>query len=184
MRSQQDSNRITNSRTTNVVIYSLLISISSVMFVVERFIPYPVPGGKWGFSNFVILYTVVNIGLRGGLLVGTLKTIIGSLFSGILFTPPFFMGFFGIISAATFEWIFSKTKFFSYTTLSIIGMISNNFVQVLVGSFLIKSRAIFSFLPLMIGLGLISAIINAYLAKKMEEIIDENNFGLKISKKD
>lgn len=183
MCSKQDRDRSGNNRTTNVVIYSLLISLSSVMFIIEKFIPYPVPGGKWGFSNFVILYTVVNLGLKGGLIVGILKTLIGSLFSGTILTPPFFMGFFGIIAAAIFEWLFSKIKFLSYTTLSIIGMIINNITQVSVGVLLINSKALFSFLPIMLALGLISAIVNAYLAKKMEVIINESNFGIQISKK-
>ncbi|MBT1248459.1 heptaprenyl diphosphate synthase [Thermosipho sp. 1223] len=164
-----------------MVIYALLVSISSVMFVIEKYIPYPVPAGKWGFSNFVILYTVLNIGFKGGVLVGTLKTLIGSIFTGTIFTPPFFMGFFGIIAAVIFQWLFSKLNFFGYIGVSVIGMIANNFTQVLVGSIIIRSNSIFSFLPLMIGLGIISAIINAILAQKMEEIFNESNFGNNIS---
>ncbi|ABR30087.1 heptaprenyl diphosphate synthase [Thermosipho melanesiensis] len=160
-----------------MVIYALLISLSSVMFVIERYIPYPVPAGKWGFSNFVVLYTVLNFGLKGGLLVGVLKTIIGSIFTGTIFSPAFFMGFFGILSAIFIQWLISKLKFFGYSGISIIGMISNNTAQVFVGSIIINSNAIFSFLPIMVGLGLISAIINALLAKKMEEIFDGYNLS-------
>lgn len=163
--------------------YAVLISLASVMFIIERFIPYPVPGGKWGFSNFIVLFAAVNLGIIPAIIIGALKSIIGSIFSGLLFTPTFFMGFFGIIVAAIIEGAISKTKFLGYTGLSYIGMISNNFTQVYIGSLLIKSSAIFAFLPLMIFLGSISAIANAYLAKKMEEIVNENSFGFKFSKK-
>ncbi|MDK2885500.1 MAG: hypothetical protein PWP54_58 [Thermosipho sp. (in: thermotogales)] len=153
------------------------------MFIVEKYIPYPVPAGKWGFSNFVVLFAAINLGIIPAIIVGALKSIIGSIFTGTIFTPTFFMGFFGIIVAGLVEGALSKTKFFGYFGLSFLGMLFNNLTQVYVGSFLISSNAIFSFLPVMIVLGSISSIANAFLAKKMEEVLYENNFGIKFSKK-
>ncbi|SHH30780.1 Gx transporter family protein [Thermosipho atlanticus] len=163
--------------------YSLLVSLASAMFIIERFIPYPVPGGKWGFSNFIVLFAAVNLGIGPAIIIGSLKSIIGSIFTGLIFTPTFFMGFLGVIAAAIVEGLFSKTKFLGYTGLSFLGMISNNIVQLYVGALLIKSTAIFSFLPIMLSLGAISAFANAYLAKKMEEVLNENNFSFKFTKK-
>ncbi|MBO8139224.1 MAG: Gx transporter family protein [Thermosipho sp. (in: Bacteria)] len=166
-----------------MVTYSLLISIASVMFIIEKYIPYPVPAGKWGFSNFVVLFAAINLGIIPAVIIGALKSLIGSIFTGAIFTPTFFMGFFGIIVAAIVEGLLSKTKFLGYIGLSFLGMFFNNLTQVYIGSLLISSNAIFSFLPLMIILGTISSIANAYLAKKMEEVLYGNNFGFKFSKK-
>lgn len=153
------------------------------MFIIEKYIPYPVPAGKWGFSNFVVLFAAINMGIIPAIIIGTLKSLIGSLFTGTLFTPTFFMGFFGIIVAAIVQGLLSKTKFFGYVGLSFLGMFFNNLTQVYIGSLLISSNAIFSFFPIMIILGTISSIANAYLAKKMVEVLNENNFSFKFSKK-
>ncbi|QTA38839.1 Gx transporter family protein [Thermosipho ferrireducens] len=167
-----------------MVIYSFLISISSVMYVVETIIPYPVPGGKWGFSNFVVLFSAVNLGVIPAIVVATLKSLLGSLFTGTLFSPAFMMGFTGVLFAAILQGILARLFIFGYVGLSIGGMIVNNLVQLLIGSFLIKSSAIYAFLPVMMFLGTISAIANAYLAKKMEDVMNENSVSFWIPKKE
>ncbi len=157
-----------------MVVFGLMIAVSSVVYVVEGVVPFPVPGGKWGFSNFLVLYLSVFSGFSDAVLLAISKSLLGSILSGSIFTPGFFMGFFGSISAAITQSIFSKFGFFGIFGISLIGMISNNIVQFFIGSILIGSQAIYVLLPLVMTLGTFSALANAYLATQTKKIIVEN----------
>lgn len=149
-----------------------MVALSSVVYVVEGVIPFPVPGGKWGFSNFLVLYLSAFSTLSDAVLLAVSKSLLGSILSGSIFTPGFFMGFFGSIAAAIIQSTFSKITPLSVLGLSIIGMVVNNLTQFLVGSILIGSRAIYVLLPLVLVLGTFSAVANAYLAVQTSKIVD------------
>lgn len=145
---------------------SLMVAISSVLYVLEGLIPFPVPGGKWGLSNFLVLQLAYFGSLKGAVLLAFTKSIVGALISGSIFTPGFFMGFFGALVAAVVQRLVTLTGFFGILGVSLVGMASNNVVQFLVGGVLIRSPAIFSLLPVVMLLGSLSAIVNAYLAQR------------------
>ncbi|MEJ5257893.1 MAG: Gx transporter family protein [Fervidobacterium sp.] len=153
-----------------------MVALSSVVYVVESVIPFPVPGGKWGFSNFLVLYLSAFSTLSDAVLLAVSKSLLGSVLSGSIFTPGFFMGFFGSITAALVQSVLSRLTPFSVLGLSIVGMVTNNLVQFLVGSVLIGSRAIYVLLPLVLVLGTFSAVANAYLAVQTSKIVD-NRFS-------
>ncbi len=156
--------------------FALMVSISSVLYVLEGLIPFPVPGGKWGLSNFLVLQLSYYNNVKSALLLASMKSIVGGLISGSFFTPGFFMGFFGALTAAVAQRIVSLTRIFGILGVSLVGMISNNLVQFLVGSLLIKSRAIFSLLPIVMLLGSMSAIVNAYLAQRTVSFFGEGEY--------
>lgn len=161
-------------RRRNVVIFGVFIALSSVIYVVESFVPFPVPGGKWGFSNFLVLYISYYGVLTDALLLALSKSILGSILSGSFLTPGFFMGFLGSLAAAVVQNLISKTKIFSIFGVSIIGMAANNLVQFLVGSILIDSSAIYVLLPVVLFFGTFSAIANAYLAKQTVIVLSQD----------
>ncbi|MCX7653682.1 MAG: Gx transporter family protein [Fervidobacterium sp.] len=171
---QSDDNRIQKfskeRRRTDVVIFGVFTALSSVVYVVEGLIPFPVPGGKWGFSNFLVLYFSYYENIADGVLLAVLKSLIGSVLSGTFLTPGFFMGFLGSLSAAFFQGLASKSHLFSIVGVSIIGMVTNNITQFLVGSVLIGSSAIYGLLPVVMLLGIFSAVANSYLAKQTNDI--------------
>ena len=148
---------------------AVFIAAASGIYFLEGFIPFPLPVGRWGFSNSVVLFYAANFPLKLSLTVAAGKTLIGALFSGRIFSPPFFMGLFGSIAAALVETLLFKIKL-GYVGASLAGSAVNNTVQMLVGAILIKSHFIFSFLPLFIVVGSISALANAYIAKTFEKV--------------
>jgi len=154
-----------------VVIFGIMIALSSVVYVIEGLIPFPVPGGKWGFSNFLVLYMSAFSGLSDAVLLAVSKSLLGSILSGTIFTPGFFMGFFGSVASAIVQSFLSRFNFLSVFGISFLGMVTNNLVQFAIGSFLIGSKAIFIFLPLVMMLGTFSAFANAFLALKTHSIV-------------
>ncbi|MGB9614594.1 MAG: Gx transporter family protein [Fervidobacterium sp.] len=151
--------------------FGLFIALSSVIYVVEGIVPFPVPGGKWGFSNFLVLYLSYYCNLQDALLLAVSKSLLGSILSGTIFTPGFFMGFLGSVAAALVQSLVKKLKIFGITGVSLFGMIANNLVQFFIGSLLIGSSVIYGLLPLVLFLGAFSAIANAYLSVQTSHIL-------------
>ena len=149
-----------------VALLGVMIAVSSSIYIIESFIPFPLPVGRWGFSNSVVLF-FASFDFKGSLIVAAGKSLIGSLFTGRFMTPGFVMGFVGAIGAAVVEWIMFRFKF-GYFGASIAGSVVNNILQMLVGAYFIKSSYIFSLLPLFLAVGSVSAIGNVYLAKSYE----------------
>jgi len=151
---------------------AILIATASGIYFLESLIPFPLPVGRWGFSNSVVLFYAANFPLKFSITVAAGKTLIGGILSGRIFSPPFFMGFFGSIAAAIVEKVLFRFKF-GYIGASLAGSAVNNITQMFIGAFLIKSKYIFSFLPLFLIIGSISALANVYIAKTFEKVWEE-----------
>ncbi len=152
----------------SVALLGVSVSLATVMYVLENFIPFPLPVGRWGFSNSMVLYYAA-ISFKGSLTVAAGKSILGSLFSGRLMSPTFIMGFLGSISAAAVERLLFKLGF-GYLGMSLAGSAINNLVQVLVGAAIVKSGMVISILPIFLIFGSISAVANVYIAKSFERV--------------
>ena len=145
----------------------MLISIGSVLYLLESLIPFPlpVPGGKWGFSNMVLLLALSGLSFQDLLILAAGKSFIGGLLTGRIGTPGFIMGFSGVLVSACLMWLLSKTRLFGFAGISLAGAAMSNFVQLFIAAYLIiKSREILFLYPYMLLLGTISALINAYIA--------------------
>jgi len=150
-----------------VTTLSMLIAIGSVLYLLESLIPFPlpVPGGRWGFSNLVLILALSGMPFKDVLAISIGKTFIGSLLTGRLATPGFLMGISGASTSASVMWLLSRTEKFGLIGISLVGASVNNFTQLLVASTLVvKSFEIVFLYPYMLLLGSISAVINAYIA--------------------
>jgi len=105
LRTKQDDHRVQEEgeprndrngkydRRTNVVTLGVMVAISSVVYVLEGLIPFPVPGGKWGFSNFLVLYLSFFSGITNGLVLALSKSLLGSILSVPYSLPDFLWDF-------------------------------------------------------------------------------------------
>ncbi|WP_257211958.1 MULTISPECIES: Gx transporter family protein [unclassified Mesotoga] len=150
-----------------VTTLSMLMAIGSVLYLLESLIPFPlpIPGGRWGFSNLVLIIALAGLPFGDILALSIGKSIIGSLLAGRLATPGFLMGVAGAVSSAATMWLMNKTGKFGLFGISIAGAAVSNFSQLMVASSLIiKNIEIIFLYPYMLVLGSISASINAYVA--------------------
>ncbi|BBE32044.1 hypothetical protein OSSY52_21850 [Tepiditoga spiralis] len=148
---------------------AILSAISSAIYYFESFLPMPipVPGARWGFSNFPVLLGIVkNMSFSNIIYMILIKSIMGSMFTGKLFTPTFWMGITGSLIGSIFMFYASKIKKFGIVGISEIGAFVNNSVQIIVaGIFIIHSKGIFWYYPFMVGTGFLTAFINASIVK-------------------
>ncbi|GAB6189187.1 Gx transporter family protein [Marinitoga arctica] len=161
----------------NIPRLAILTALSSAVYYLETLVPFPIPlpGARWGFSNFAILYSLNFDGiLLNGLYIAIFKSILGSLLSGKFLSPTFFMGLFGSVIATIFMYLVLKTKKFGIIGISEVGAIFNNLTQVTFGwLFIVKSIGIFWYLPQMILFGTFSALANAFVVKSTFRSVKE-----------
>lgn len=168
-------------RSRKIALTSVLISLGIAIHVLESFVPFPFPNGRWGFSNLVVLLSIVIFGTRQGLMVALGKSLVGSLLVGHFLDVAFFMSVFGSIAAALTEAFAFKMKIFGLLGVSVLGSAANNFVQACVGALFVQSKVIFWILPYMLVLGLPGAFANAYIVGRVISHVQKIGFGVFIT---
>ena len=151
----------------NQVVYiSFLSALAITLFVVENYIPKPLPFIKIGLANSILLFLIFQKKYLFSIIVGVAKVFIGNLLVGTLLTPGFLMSFFGTFFAllAMIFFFYLPLKF-GIIGISVVGAIIHNLSQlVVVRLILINNDSIFFLTPVMLILGLISGIISGYFA--------------------
>lgn len=159
------------------VYLSLLASLAIVIHTLESSLPTPFPWLKFGLANIITLSTIVLFGFRAGLTVTLLRVFIGTLLTGTMMTPAFFLAFSGGI-ASTLVLAFSLRylyPFFSIIGISIIGAYTHTFIQLVVAYLiLIKHFQVFLLLPLFLLFsmfaGLLSGLGAEFLVRHLRDV--------------
>jgi heptaprenyl diphosphate synthase len=110
---------------------SLLAAVGIALYVVEGYLPRPVPWTRLGFSNVVVLVALVAFGFREALAVGLLRIVLGSMLSGSLFSPAFLFSLSGgLVSISLMGVIHSQWKhLFGPVGISVFGALGHNVAQ-------------------------------------------------------
>jgi heptaprenyl diphosphate synthase len=146
-------------------IMAVFIAIGLVLQYFEsRIIITPVPGGKLGLANIV---TVINIFLFGGgnaTVIAIIRAFLGALVSGGAATVPYSVA--GAALSTLAMWIVKKYFYpkVSIIGISIIGAVFHNIAQLLIASAVYVSGYIFSYLPGLLVLALVSGTVTGYAA--------------------
>ncbi|MFO7881723.1 MAG: Gx transporter family protein [Kosmotogaceae bacterium] len=159
-------------KTKDLTLLSVYIALGSVLYFLETFLPLPVvvPGGRWGFSNLVLLIALPRFSLSNLLLIAIGKSTVGNLLSGRLMTPGYVMGLGGVVIAVLIMWLlYGSRKDFGYIGISLSGALVNNFFQlVFAGVFIMGTLRVINIFPFFAIVGSISAIVNAIIAHSIK----------------
>ena len=157
----------------NQVVYlSFLSALAITLFVVENYIPKPLPFIKIGLANSILLLLIFQKKYFFSIIVGLAKVFIGNLLTGTLLTPGFLMSAFGTFFALLVMILFFYLPLgFGIIGISVIGAVVHNLTQLVVVRWvLINNDSIFLLIPVMLVLGLISGIISGYFAYYLKGI--------------
>ncbi|MEN3008005.1 Gx transporter family protein [Pseudothermotoga sp.] len=169
-------------KSQKLALISSLASFGAVVYFLETFIPFPLPFGRWGLSNLVVLIAVTLFDWGTVLMVALLKSVLGSLITGRLFSVISLMSIAGSTASALVEVLVYRTFIFGLVGVSIVGSVVNNITQSIIGALLIKSWTFLVVLPQMLIFGVPGAILNAYLTERVVRRA-KNSFGFDITKK-
>ncbi len=153
-----DKNRLLNS---DLALHGIFICVAALMGYLESLIPFafPVPGIRLGLANIVIIWVLYTLGLRSALIVSLLRCLIIGLLFGNIYSIMFSIA--GAFSSLIVMFLLKKYApgKFSVMGVSVCGAIVHNIAQVIVAMIVIKNAYIITYLPVLIGVGVISGIV-------------------------
>jgi heptaprenyl diphosphate synthase len=156
-----------------LVLIAFLSGVAVVIYAVESFIPTPSPWLRLGFSHIITLFALLFFGTSTAFMIFCIRTFVGSLIIGKLFSPTFILGFFGgsaaLLVMALMLDLF-KGRWFSVVGISVAGSWINNVVQVVLAYLVfIRHPDIFLILPAFglfaLGTGIVNGIAVYYLER-------------------
>lgn len=145
--------------------FGVLTAAALALGYIEQFIPITgIPGVKLGLSNTVLLYALYMMGARSAALLMVLKV----LLSGLLFAGPGAMLYSLAGGCASLAAMLPVKRIFprvGVVGVSIAGAVFHNIGQILVASFVVLTRAVFAYLPVLLISGVIAGLLTGIAAK-------------------
>lgn len=167
------------SMTRRLVILSIFSALAIIFSYVESFVPvpFPVPGLKFGFSNVMVLSTMLLIDFRAGLTVAALKSLLSVLllgrWSGLLYSFPATM-FSALLSGFFIFCVNRNQEIVSEIGISICSSILFNITQLTMASYVVSDREIFRLLPYMILLSVATGLVIGRISRWMVSFSKKN----------
>ncbi len=149
-----------NSSAKMLSLLSLFSALSLIMFLVESLFPsILIPGAKIGLGNIFVLITLLTLGQWQAYTVAIIKSVLGSFISGNLSTLLFSLSA-SLVSVTVAILLFSVLKArLSIVAVSVVSAVAHNVTQNAVYALVTNSSLVFSYLPYLTILGVISGAI-------------------------
>lgn len=156
-----------NGRTTDVSAITrlgILTAVALVLGYVEHLIPITaIPGVKLGLANTVLLYALYLLDTKNAVLLMLLKVgLSGVLFGGIAAMLYSFAG--GVVSLISMILI-KKIKGVSVIGVSVCGAAAHNVGQMAVACFVVGTRTVLAYLPVLLIAAVITGSLTGIIAK-------------------
>ena len=148
------------TKTSQITICALLISMALVLSYMERFIPLqmliPLPGIKLGLANIVTVMALYFFGEKHAFTILVLRCFLGSVFGGGISGLAFSMT--GGLLAMTTMSLVRRIGIFSVYGVSVLGAAAHNIGQILVAVFLMNSIYVAGYLPYLLGVSIFTGL--------------------------
>lgn len=155
---------------------AVLITFAVVIHTVEAAlpVPMPVPGVRLGLANIITLLTIVLYGVRSGLLVAVLRTILGSFFTGGFLGFGFWLSLSGGVLSClvmALALLLVKREVISLVSVSVLGAVTHNLAQLAAASLIVSNFALLrGYFPLLLLLAVPTGIFTGMAAHYLEGI--------------
>ena len=155
---------MTIHRTTRI---ALLTALSLILFILEGFLPLPlpVPGAKLGLAAIVTLIALHLLPTRDAALMLTLRIVLASAFGGGL-APMLYSLAGGAASFAAMALLKRCTQF-SIVGISAAGGFLHNIAQLLVAAAVLETTALFVYAPVLGAVGILTGILIGITAQSI-----------------
>lgn len=156
--------------TRRLTAIAFLAAAGIALFVLESYIPLPLPFMKIGLANVSSVLALMMFGANAMFAVVGLRVIVGSLLVGTFMSPGFILAASAGISSAL---VMSLTKFgtrnlFSAFGLSLIGSFTHVLVQLLVVRYAyVQNAAVGLLLPLLLVTALVGGTVVGWLSLRL-----------------
>ena len=145
--------------TKRITQYGIMVALALVMSYIEAQIPafVAVPGMKLGLTNIVVVVTLYLMGSKSAMFINLVRIILVSLLFGNAMSFAFSLAG-GMLSTVVMI-VLKKTGKFSTVGVSAAGGITHNIGQILVAIFLLNTKAVAWYLPILWISGIVSGVV-------------------------
>ena len=156
------------SKLKKTLVISILAGLGGVLGAVESMLPIfaQIPGGKLGIANIVTVVVLYGFGNVPAILVSCIRTVVTSMLYGGV--NAFMYSFAGAI-LSTGTMIFFKTILKEKVTpvgISVVGAAFHNTGQIVVAFMVLQSKAVFSYLGVLLLISVVSGATCGYCSKE------------------
>lgn len=146
-------------------IMAIFISIGIILQYIEnRILITPIPGGKLGLGNVVSIINIFMFGGSNAMIVAVLRAFLGTMLMGGASALPYSVA--GAV-LSTSGMILVKNRLYpkvSMIGISVVGATLHNFSQVCVAAIFFSSGYVFSYLPLLLVVAVVSGVSTGYVS--------------------
>lgn len=163
-------------KTRKLTFIAMLITLSLVLFLVERLLPVPqgIPGIKLGLANIVTIIALFTLSFSEVCLLVFVRVFLASAFGGG-FTSFWFSLTGGLLSLAVMYILsIKKAGFMSLPAISVAGALTHNLGQLLVAAFYVSTPSILYYLPFLSLSAIITGFAIGVAAKSLLEYLLHN----------
>ncbi len=144
--------------TKRFAILSIMIGLSLVLSYVDSLIPIVVtiPGIKLGLANIATIYVLYRLGIKEAIIVSILRVFLSALLFGTVVTLSY--SIVGATLSLVIMIVFKRISSLHMITISILGAVMHNMGQIAVAMFIMSTKEIIYYLPILVITGVISGI--------------------------
>lgn len=144
--------------TKRFAILSIMIGLSLVLSYVDSLIPIVVtiPGIKLGLANIATIYVLYRLGIKEAIIVSILRVFLSALLFGTIVTLSY--SIVGATLSLVIMIVFKRISSLHMITISILGAVMHNMGQIGVAMFIMSTKEIIYYLPILVITGVISGI--------------------------
>ena len=155
-------------KTNRLTRLALLTTIALIIFTVEAQIPVPVPipGVKLGLANVVTVYAAFTMLPGEALMILLARIILGSLFTGNMLAMLYSLGGGALCILVTLPLarLLARDQMW---IASIAGAVFHNLGQIIVAALVMKTAAVFVYLPPLLISGVITGTFTGLAAQAL-----------------
>ena len=147
---------------------ALLTTVALIIFVVESYIPVPVPipGIKLGLANIITVYAAFTMTAADAVLILVCRIVLGSLFTGTAVSMIYSLGGGALCIAVTL--LLSKILSDKQIWIaSVCGAICHNIGQLVVAAVVMGTLAVFAYLPALMISAVVTGAFTGFAAQAL-----------------
>lgn len=145
---------------------ALLTTIALIIFIIELRIPnlVPIPGVKLGLANIVTVYAMYHYTAKETMMIVLARILLGSIFGGNISAIFYSLG--GALLCVIGMLLLRRVIDEKYIWIcSILGAVLHNIGQIAVAALIMKTTAVFFYLPFLLVSGCIAGAFTGVCAQ-------------------
>lgn len=155
-----------SSKIQKLTVTALFTSLSVVLSVLESFLPtfaFLPPGAKPGFSNIIVMFSAMSLGVPQTLLIVAAKAFFAFLTRGAVAGLMSLAG--GLLSGICMLIVLRRIKSTGCIGAGVLSAICHNTGQLIVSFITVGSTAVFGYAPVLLVVSVVTGVITGAMLR-------------------